>query len=95
MGYDFFNDRKKFHAHCIETDILHLDPDLVALNGTADIIFDSRVLHQRDWDTQLAALHSIIALSKSGSVVVGFHAGWVDDGLIAYRKGPFTMGLHD
>jgi hypothetical protein len=90
-----FNDYEKFHAHFIESDILKPNPKLQALNGTVDITFISKIFHQWDWNTQLAALRSIIALSKPGAIVLGFHAGTVKGGLPAYSNGDLTMWLHD
>ncbi|CZR68669.1 uncharacterized protein PAC_18568 [Phialocephala subalpina] len=95
VGYDMFEDRQTFQAHFIEADILHPSQDLTALNSTVDAIYISKVFHQWDWATQLAALRSIIPLLKSGSMVVGFHAGAVGAGFVCYEKGGLTMGLHD
>ncbi|KUJ11044.1 uncharacterized protein LY89DRAFT_594965, partial [Mollisia scopiformis] len=95
VGYSMFNDREKFHAHFIESDIVHTNSQLQELNGTVDIIYISKVFHQWDWDTQFAALRSIIALSKPGAIVFGFHAGTIQGGLLAYSNGGLTMWLHD
>ena len=90
-----FKDRQSFHANFIESDIVHPNPQLLKLNGTADIIYVSKVLHQWDRETQLAALRSMIALSKPGSIVVGFHAAVLAGGFVAYEKGALKMWLHD
>jgi hypothetical protein len=90
-----FNDRETFLAQFIEADIVDPNPDLTALNNTVDITYISKVFHQWDWKTQIAALHSIIALSKPGSMVVGFHAAAVGAGFVGYERGGLTMWLHD
>jgi hypothetical protein len=95
VGFDMFKDRQSFHVNFIESDIVHPSTQLLALSGTVYIIFISKVLHQWDHETQLAALRSIIALSKPGSIVVGFHAAVLDGGFIAYEKGSLKMWLHD
>jgi hypothetical protein len=89
------NDRQKFHANFIESDIVHPTSQLLALSSTVDIIYISKIFHQWDWETQLAALQSIIALSKSGGVVVGFHAAVTEGGIEAYVKGSLKRWLHD
>ncbi|KAE9372371.1 hypothetical protein N431DRAFT_504810 [Stipitochalara longipes BDJ] len=95
VGFHMFKDRQSFHANFIESDIIHPSPQLLALNSTADVIYISKVLHQWDRETQLAALQSMIALSKPGSIVVGFHAAVIDGGFVAYEKGSLKMWLHD
>jgi hypothetical protein len=90
-----FNDRCTFLAHFIETDIVYPNAELLALNSTVDIIYISKVFHQWDWATQVAALRSIIALSKLGTMVVGFHVGVVEGGLVEYVQGSLKMWLHD
>jgi hypothetical protein len=89
-----FKDRQSFHADFMESDIVHPSTQLLALSVTVDIIF-IKVLLQWDHETQLAALRFIIALSKPGGIVVGFHAAVLDGGFIAYEKGCLKMWLHD
>ncbi|KAE9377437.1 hypothetical protein N431DRAFT_461046 [Stipitochalara longipes BDJ] len=91
VGYTMFNDRSRFHATFIETDILSPSPSFNALSSSVDIIWASKVLHQWDWATQLVALRSLIALSKPGTMVVGFHAGYVKADFLEDYK----VWLHD
>ena len=91
VGYTMFNDRARFNATFIETDILSPSSSLHSLRASVDIIWTSKVLHQWDWATQLVALHSLIALSKPGTMVVGFHAGSVEPGFLEEYK----VWLHD
>jgi hypothetical protein len=86
-----FNDRERFHATFIETDVLHPSPSFTELKSSVDIIWISKVLHQWDWATTLVALRSIIALSKPGTMVVGFHAGCVKAEFVEEYK----VYLHD
>jgi hypothetical protein len=86
VGYSMFNDRQTFLAHFIEADIVHPNPNLTSLSNTVDIIYISKVFHQWDWETQLAALRSTIAFSGPSSMVVGFHAAAVGAGLKIWEE---------
>jgi len=82
-----FNDHECFRAKFIGTDILHPSPSFTALNSSIDIIWASEVLHRWGWATQLVALRSLIALSKPGTMIVGFHAGYVKAEFVDERFG--------
>ena len=86
-----FNDCSRFHVTFIETDILCQSSYLKALNSAVNIIWASKVLHQRDWATQLVSTRSIVALSKPGTMVVGFRA----DYLKAEFLEEYKFWLHD
>ncbi|KUJ12544.1 uncharacterized protein LY89DRAFT_757061 [Mollisia scopiformis] len=75
LGYEFFQDKKKFEARFIDTDILNPNEELRALVGKIDIISVTHVLHQWDWKTQIVAAKQLNALSKSGTLVVGLQIG--------------------
>ncbi|KAN0107808.1 hypothetical protein V8E51_007550 [Hyaloscypha variabilis] len=77
VGYIMFNDCSRFHVTFIETDILCQSSYLKALNSAVNIIWASKVLHQRDWATQLVSSRSLVALSKPGTMVVGFRADYL------------------
>jgi hypothetical protein len=95
VGYSMFNDRQTFLAHFIEADIVHPNPNLTSLSNTVEIICISKVFHQWDWETQLAALRSTIAFSGPSSMVVGFHAAAVGAGFVGYERDGLTIWLHD
>ena len=86
-----FNDRSRFRASFFETDLLNPSPSLAALYNTVDIIWASKVLTQWDWDTQLVAFRSLVALSKPGTMIVGYHAGYTK----AEFMEEFKVWLHD
>lgn len=78
LGYQFFRDREggKFDVPFIEDDILHPGKQLLALEGTIDIVSVSHVLHQWNFSGQLAAAVEINQLIRGpGSLIVGFQAG--------------------
>jgi hypothetical protein len=86
-----FNDCSRFHATFLETDILCQSSYLETLNSAVNIIWASKVLHQQDWATQLVSSRSLVALSKPGTMVVGFHA----DYLKAEFLEEYKFWLHD
>ncbi|KAK3686957.1 hypothetical protein LTR37_019311 [Vermiconidia calcicola] len=77
VGYELFRDRGKFRAAFVEADLMKVEEDseLQKLKGKIGIIHISAVLHQWDWDTQVAAVKKLILLSKPGSLVVGHQIG--------------------
>ena len=80
VGFELFRDREKFKGRFVEADLLSAETneepeELRALEGNAGIIHISQVLHQWDWDGQLAAIKKLIYFSKPGALVVGYQIG--------------------
>ena len=82
VGYDMFCDRGRFSAHFMEADILHPNEALQALHSSIGIISITHVFHQWGWDDQIAAGMQLTALSRPGTLVVGFQVGTVGENLI-------------
>jgi hypothetical protein len=79
LGYEFFNDDKeRFSASYIPSDLLHPSDELSKLHGQMDVIFIVHVLHQWDWDTQILGCKELVKFSKPGSLVVGYQGGTDD-----------------
>jgi SAM-dependent methyltransferase len=80
LGYEFFNDRDRFLASYVESDILFPNKELSKLHGKMDVIFIVHVLHQWDWATQILACKELVRLLKAapGSLVVGYQGGTKD-----------------
>ncbi|TVY83564.1 Methyltransferase ausD [Lachnellula suecica] len=76
VGFDMFRDRDKFDAHYIEADILNPNSYLEALEGKMDIIWVTYLLHQWTWEGQVLAARRLVALSRPGTIVVGFQVGF-------------------
>lgn len=81
IGHELFRDKDRFKAKFTEGDILEADrnPALADLRGSVDIIEFSAVMHQWDWNTQVAALKQVVGFSKIGTLLVGYQIG-NDDG---------------
>ena len=80
IGYDLFRDRDRFNARFLEADLMAVGMDrapaeLRALKGEVEIIHVSAVLHQWDWDGELAAAKKLVYFSKPGTLVVGHQIG--------------------
>lgn len=75
VGFEMYRDREKFHAHYIESDILHPSPALQELNGKMDIIWITHVLHQWTWEGQILAAKSLIQLTHVGTIIAGYQVG--------------------
>jgi hypothetical protein len=45
-----FQDKDRFEAHFIKTDILLPNPELDALKGKVDFVSAFQVIHSRNWD---------------------------------------------
>ena len=78
LGFELFQDKHKFHARYLESDLLFPNEELRRLHGQIDIISIVHVLHQWDWDTQILACKQLVRFSKPGSLVVG-HQGGTND----------------
>jgi hypothetical protein len=80
LGYELFNDKDRFYASYVESDILYPNEELSKLQGQMHIIHIVHVLHQWDWDTQILACKELVKLSKqeSGSLIVGYQGGTSD-----------------
>jgi SAM-dependent methyltransferase len=75
LGYELYNDKVKFSARFLESDILGNDARLLELESNLDIIWVSQVLHQWDWETQLKCCRRFVKLTKIGSLVAGSQIG--------------------
>jgi hypothetical protein len=79
LGYEFFNDDKaRFPASYIESDMLHPSAELKQLHGRMDAITIVHVLHQWDWDTQILACKELVKFSKPATLIVGYQGGTND-----------------
>jgi SAM-dependent methyltransferase len=78
VGYELFRDNAKFSAKFIETDILNPNEDLKALTGKMDIISVTHVLHQWEFEGQLAAAKQLSLYSRPGTIVIGYQVGRVE-----------------
>ena len=89
VGYDLFRDHGRFSAHFIEADILsEKDPALFALRGQVDIVSMMYVLHQWDWDGQVAAAVKLCRFARTGSMVVGCQMGNGEAGDVTLKNTP-------
>ena len=70
-----FRDRDRFSAQFIESDLLHPSEQLAALGASIDVLSMMYVLHQWDWDTQVAALRQLVGFSRPGATVIGIQCG--------------------
>ncbi|KAL9121468.1 MAG: hypothetical protein Q9187_001970 [Circinaria calcarea] len=96
VGYALFNDKDRFAARFIEADILSSDhPALLALRGRVDIISVSAVMHQWAWRGQVEAAKKLVALSKPGSLVVGYQIGNLEGKRVVNRFSQVPQWRHD
>lgn len=76
VAYDFFRDREPFKGHFIEAYFMSTtSPELTALKGQVDLVVVSQLLHQWDWEGQLAGVKVLSSFTKPGSLVVGNQIG--------------------
>jgi hypothetical protein len=81
LGFEFFKDDKdRFKASYIESDLLYPSEELRGLHGQMDVICIVHVLHQWDWDTQILGCKELVKFSKPGTLVVGLQGGTSDIG---------------
>jgi hypothetical protein len=78
LGYEFFNDKDRFHVRYIESDLLFPNSEMKQLHGQINVISIVHVLHQWNWDTQVFACKELVKYSKPGSVVIGYQGGTND-----------------
>jgi hypothetical protein len=98
LGFEFFNDKDKFHVPYIESDLLYPTDEFMTLYGQMDVISIVHVLHQWDWDTQVLACKELVKFSKIGSLVIGFQGGTSDYAKRAQSNreaGQAEFALHD
>lgn len=93
LGFELFNDREKMVAEFIQADIFDTHSSLEKLSGRIDIIIVNQFLHLFDWEGQIAAMKTIVKLSKPGSIVVGYQRAQVPSQEVRRPWG--TMYLHD
>ena len=77
VGHELFRDRETFRGRFVEGDLLKASEvaELKELKGKVDVISVSAVMHQFDWETQLAAAKQIVAFSKIGTLLMGYQIG--------------------
>lgn len=78
VGYECYRDRETFKARHMQADVLSLseNPALQDLKEKKiDVVSMSAVLHQFDWNTQVAALKQVMPFSKVGGMVMGHQIG--------------------
>ncbi|KAF7679501.1 hypothetical protein GT037_003249 [Alternaria burnsii] len=78
LGFEFFNDKDRFHAQYIESDLLHPNGAMERLFGQIDVVSIIHVLHQWDWNTQILACKEVAKFTKTGSVIIGYQGGTND-----------------
>jgi SAM-dependent methyltransferase len=78
LGFEFFNDKDRFHAQYIESDLLHPNGAMERLFGQIDVVSIIHVLHQWDWNTQILACKEVVKFTKTGSVIIGYQGGTND-----------------
>ncbi|KUJ08267.1 uncharacterized protein LY89DRAFT_599942, partial [Mollisia scopiformis] len=75
LGYEMFRNGDKLSAKFMEGNVLHLSTDLEELVGKVDILSVTHVLHQWEWEGQVAAAKELSLLVRPGGMVVGFQVG--------------------
>ncbi|PYH48060.1 class I SAM-dependent methyltransferase [Aspergillus saccharolyticus JOP 1030-1] len=76
LGYELFKDRTRMQAQFIPGDF-HSMPDeqLAAVQGTVELVIAAQFLHLFSREGQQAACKRIVALSRVGTMLVGFQQG--------------------
>ena len=95
VGFALFRDQDRLAAHFIEADILSDDPRLLGLRGQIDIIYVAYMLHQWDWEGQVAAAKNLSKLTRAGSMVVGCQVGNIEAQPIALKAVPVPQWRHN
>ncbi|KAJ5493300.1 hypothetical protein N7539_002046 [Penicillium diatomitis] len=79
LGFELFRDEGRLQASFIHANFLEADVNdddrFAPLMGQTDLVLASQFLHLFDWDGQIAANQRIVALSKPGTMLVGFQQG--------------------
>jgi len=78
VGFDLFQDRKKFNADFMIANILNTEAStLPPLRGTFDVVYICHAMHLFDYSKQLAAAKSPISLTTPclGAMIIGSQLG--------------------
>ena len=78
ISYDLYRDADRMKARFIPADLLDPASPLDELRGKVDILLANQIFHLFDWERQIEAGKNMIALSRPGTWLVGYHIGSVD-----------------
>ncbi len=75
ISYDLYRDADHMKAHFITAEILDSASPLMELRGKMDILIANLVFHLFDWERQVEAGKTMVALSRLGSMLIGRQIG--------------------
>lgn len=86
IGYDLYRDNDSMKARFFRADILD-STSLNELDESVDIVLVNQVFHLFDWERQVEAGKNMVALSRSGTWVVGYQIGSAVGRAVPVRTG--------
>ena len=75
IGYELYRDGGSMKAHFLEANILDPESAHKQLSGEVDILLVNQIFHLFDWDRQLQAGKNMVALSRTGTWIMGWQIG--------------------